>query len=100
MRAKARRLYLIGEAAGEIERALAGAAPIEVVETLAAAVRAAARQAAPGEAVVLSPACASFDQFRGFAHRGEAFQDEVRAALAMVAERAASGGPDGEEAGF
>jgi UDP-N-acetylmuramoylalanine--D-glutamate ligase len=99
-RAKARRLYLIGEAAGEIERALAGTAPIENAGTLAAAVRAAARQAAPGEAVVLSPACASFDQFRGFAHRGEAFQDEVRAALAMVAGGGADGGPDGEEAGL
>ncbi len=99
-RAKARRLYLIGEAAGEIEQALAGAAPIETAGTLAAAVRAAARQAAPGEVVVLSPACASFDQFRGFAHRGEVFQNEVKAALAGLAGRAAVGGPDGEEAGL
>jgi UDP-N-acetylmuramoylalanine--D-glutamate ligase len=81
-RRKARRLYLIGEAAGEIERALAGAAPIERTGTLAAAVVAAAAQAAPGEAVVLSPACASFDQFRNFGHRGEVFQDEVRTMLA------------------
>jgi UDP-N-acetylmuramoylalanine--D-glutamate ligase len=93
-RAKARRLYLIGEAAGELERALGGAAPIELAGTLDAAVRAAARQARPGEAVVLSPACASFDQFRSFADRGEVFQREVRAALA------AGGGPDGEEAGL
>jgi UDP-N-acetylmuramoylalanine-D-glutamate ligase len=39
--------------------------------------------------VVLSPACASFDQFRNFVHRGEVFQDLVRKAL---------GGPHGEEA--
>ncbi|HEY6323506.1 MAG TPA: UDP-N-acetylmuramoyl-L-alanine--D-glutamate ligase [Thermoanaerobaculia bacterium] len=84
-RAKARRLYLIGEAAGEIERALGGAAPLELSGTLAAAVRSAARHAMPGEAVVLSPACASFDQFRNFAHRGEVFQAEVRAALAAPA---------------
>ena len=90
---KARRLYLIGEAAGELAQALAGTAPIERSGTLAAAVRAAAGGAAPGEAVVLSPACASFDQFRNFAHRGEVFQREVRAALGL------NGGPDGEEAG-
>jgi len=98
-RAKARRLYLIGEAAGEIERALAGSAPLERSGTLAAAVRAAARQALPGEAVVLSPACASFDQFHDFAHRGEVFQREVRAALAARLPHGGGGGPDGEEAG-
>ena len=92
-RAKARRLYLIGEAAGEIERALGGAAPLELSGTLAAAVRSAARHAQPGEAVVLSPACASFDQFRNFAHRGEVFQAEVRAVLAKPA--AAGGGAAG-----
>jgi len=90
-RAKVRRLYLIGEAAGEIERALGGAAPLELAGTLAAAVRSAARHAMPGEAVVLSPACASFDQFRNFAHRGEVFQAEVRAALAAPAPRDGDG---------
>jgi UDP-N-acetylmuramoylalanine--D-glutamate ligase len=94
VRAKARRLYLIGEAAAEIEQALAGAAPMELCGTLDRAVPAASRRARPGEAVVLSPACASFDQFRNFAHRGEVFQQVVRATLA------AGGGPDGEEAGL
>ena len=94
VRRKARRIYLIGEAAAEIARALAGAAPAERSGTLAAAVRAAAGAAAPGEAVVLSPACASFDQFDNFAHRGEVFQREVRDELAR------RGGPDGEEAGL
>jgi len=90
-RAKARRLYLIGEAAGELERALGGAAPLELSGTLAAAVRSAARHTMPGEAVVLSPACASFDQFRNFAHRGEVFQAEVRAVLAARAPGDGSG---------
>jgi UDP-N-acetylmuramoylalanine--D-glutamate ligase len=93
VRRKARRVYLIGEAAAEIERALAGAAPVERSATLAAAVRSAAGHAAAGESVVLSPACASFDQFRNFAHRGEVFEREVRAELAR------RGGPHGEEAG-
>ncbi|HVT61315.1 MAG TPA: UDP-N-acetylmuramoyl-L-alanine--D-glutamate ligase [Thermoanaerobaculia bacterium] len=90
---KARRVYLIGEAAAELERALAGAAPLELAETLERAVRSAAVHAAPGEAVVLSPACASFDQFRNFAHRGESFQQQVRAVLA-----AAGAGGAGEAA--
>ena len=87
---KARRVYLIGESAGEFEAALAGAVALEQSETLDRAVRSAAAQARPGEAVVLSPACASFDQFRNFVHRGELFQSIVRELLA--------GGPDGEKA--
>jgi len=85
VRRKARRAYLIGEAAPELERALAGAVPCEVAGTLERAVAAAAAAARPGEAVVLSPACASFDQFRNFHHRGEVFQGLVRA----LAERGA-----------
>jgi UDP-N-acetylmuramoylalanine--D-glutamate ligase len=79
---KARRLYLIGEAAAELERALAPLVASERSGTLAAAVAAAAREARAGEAVVLSPACASFDQFRNFADRGEQFQRLVRQTLA------------------
>jgi UDP-N-acetylmuramoylalanine--D-glutamate ligase len=67
------RIYLIGEAAEEIGTALAGTAPIESCGTLEEAVRRAADRARPGEVVLLSPACASFDQFRNYAHRGEEF---------------------------
>jgi len=90
VRRKARRAYLIGEAARDFERALDGAVAYEVAETLDRAVRSAAGQAQAGEAVVLSPACASFDQFRNFVHRGQVFQELVRGIV---------GGPDGEEAG-
>ena len=90
VRRKARRAYLIGEAARDFERTLSGAVPYEVSETLDRAVRSAAGQARTGEAVVLSPACASFDQFRNFVHRGQVFQELVRGIV---------GGPDGEEAG-
>lgn len=79
VRSKARRVYLIGEAAAELEPALSGEVPYEVSGTLERAVAAAAAVAQPGEAVVLSPACASFDQFRNFAHRGESFQSLVHA---------------------
>lgn len=69
----AARAYLIGKAAGEIEAALRGAVPVERCGTLDRAVAAAAAVARPGQVVLLSPACASFDQFRSFAHRGEEF---------------------------
>jgi UDP-N-acetylmuramoylalanine--D-glutamate ligase len=81
---KARRVYLIGEAAEEFAAALAGKigeVSLERSETLDRAVRTAAAAARPGEAVVLSPACASFDQFRNFGHRGETFQRRVREIL-------------------
>ena len=79
VRAKARQVYLIGEAAPELAAALGDAAPVERSGTLAAAVAAAASRARAGESVVLSPACASFDQFRNFSHRGEVFQSLVQA---------------------
>jgi UDP-N-acetylmuramoylalanine--D-glutamate ligase len=81
VRRKARRAYLIGEAADGFAAVLDGAVPFERAETLDRAVRSAAAQARPGEAVVLSPACASFDQFRNFNHRGDVFQDLVRGLL-------------------
>ena len=74
------RAYLIGEAAGEIAAALADAG-IEHVEAgdLERAVAEASRAAAPADVVLLSPACASFDQFRDFEARGEAFRALVEA---------------------
>ena len=75
--------YLIGEAAPAFAATLGEAVPYEISGTLAAAVEHAARDAAGDggeEAVVLlSPACASFDQFRNFEVRGEAFRQAVAA---------------------
>ncbi|MDI6027989.1 UDP-N-acetylmuramoyl-L-alanine--D-glutamate ligase [Corticibacterium sp. UT-5YL-CI-8] len=77
------RAYLIGEAAPAFSATLGEAAPYEISGTLTAAVEHAARDAAAdpaGEAVVLlSPACASFDQFKNFEVRGEAFRQAVTA---------------------
>ena len=71
--------YLIGESAEEMARALEAAGiPVERVGTLSAAVATAARAAAPSDVVLLSPACASFDQFRDFEARGDAFCALVR----------------------
>jgi UDP-N-acetylmuramoylalanine--D-glutamate ligase len=78
-----RKAYLIGEAAKEFAETLDGEAPYEIDGVLSAAVDAAARDAAASglkEAVVLlSPACASFDQYPNFEVRGKAFTDLVLA---------------------
>jgi UDP-N-acetylmuramoylalanine--D-glutamate ligase len=67
--------YLIGEAAEPLASALdAAGVPFVLATTLEPAVAAAATSAQPGEIVLLSPACASFDQFRDFEHRGEEFR--------------------------
>ncbi|MEM9554100.1 MAG: UDP-N-acetylmuramoyl-L-alanine--D-glutamate ligase [Acidobacteriota bacterium] len=78
--ARAAGAYLIGEAADELAAALARAgAPASTVGDLETAVARCAADAPAGSAVLLSPACASFDQFRSFVHRGEEFQRLVRA---------------------
>ncbi|HEX2199680.1 MAG TPA: UDP-N-acetylmuramoyl-L-alanine--D-glutamate ligase [Burkholderiales bacterium] len=69
---------LIGRDAPLIEKALAGL-PTARCASLEAAVEQATRHAAPGDAVLLSPACASFDMFRDYKHRGEAFVAAVKA---------------------
>jgi UDP-N-acetylmuramoylalanine--D-glutamate ligase len=72
-------VYLIGEAADELAAALdvAGRA-YERTETLEGAVERAAAEAVPGDVVLLSPACASYDQFASFEQRGETFRSLVK----------------------
>ena len=76
-----RKAYLIGEAAGEFAVTLEGKVDAVMSGTLEAAVAAAAadaaKSAAPAPVVLLSPACASFDQFSDFESRGDAFRDLV-----------------------
>ena len=78
-----RKAYLIGEAAGEFAGTLQGKVPFVVAGTLDRAIELAARDAAASDAkervVLLSPACASFDQYRNFELRGAAFRDAVLA---------------------
>ncbi|MHB8382444.1 MAG: UDP-N-acetylmuramoyl-L-alanine--D-glutamate ligase [Candidatus Binataceae bacterium] len=78
LRRKVSRLILLGAAREQMRAALAGACEIELVSTLAEAVERAARVARKGDSVLLSPACASFDQFKDYAERGELFQKLVR----------------------
>lgn len=71
--------YTIGEAGPMFARLLADKLPVRECEMLFEAVGAAAAAAQPGEVVLLSPACASFDQFRDFEARGDAFRAAVEA---------------------
>jgi len=77
LRNKARAALLIGQAAPLIARALEGLMPVVPCGTLEAAVAFAAENARPGDAVLLAPACASFDQFENYEHRGRVFKQLV-----------------------
>lgn len=78
LRRKARAAVLFGEARGRMERELSGAVTLAKAEALDDAVRQAAGLARPGDVVILSPACSSFDQFKNFEERGEAFRRAVQ----------------------
>jgi UDP-N-acetylmuramoylalanine--D-glutamate ligase len=80
-RGRVRVALLIGEASEKIARALDGLVACERSGTLEAAVARAAELARPGEVVLLAPGCASFDQFKSYAERGERFR---AAALALA----------------
>jgi UDP-N-acetylmuramoylalanine--D-glutamate ligase len=73
------RAYTIGEAGPRFAEVLRPHVPVAEVETLERAVKLAAQEAARGEVVLLSPAAASFDQFRDYEHRGRAFREAVEA---------------------
>ena len=77
--ARARKALLVGASEEAIARALRDCVPVSRCGTLERAVEEAAREAVAGDVVLLSPACASFDQFRNFEHRGEVFEALVRA---------------------
>lgn len=83
VRRNVRAVATIGVDAPRIEEALiATGVPLQRHDTLQAATRWCFEQAQPGDAVLLSPACASFDMFRNYGHRAEVFVDEVHAIVA------------------
>jgi UDP-N-acetylmuramoylalanine--D-glutamate ligase len=78
LRQRVKRVYTIGAAAKKIEAQIEGAAEIVQAGTLESAVKRATAVAQEGDIVLLAPACASFDQFRNYEHRGKVFKEVVR----------------------
>ena len=78
LRQRVKRVYTIGAAAAKIESQIRGAAEIVHAETLENAIKRASDSAQPGDILLLAPACASFDQFRNYEHRGKVFKEVVR----------------------
>jgi UDP-N-acetylmuramoylalanine--D-glutamate ligase len=77
LRQRVKRVYTIGAAAAKIESQVKGPEIVHA-ETLENAVRKASAVAQPGDVVLLAPACASFDQFKSYEHRGKVFKEIVR----------------------
>src|SRR5581483_11781630 len=78
LRKRVKRVYTIGAAAEKIEGQISQAAEVVRAGTLESAVRRAASTASTGDIVLLAPACASFDQFENYEHRGRVFKQAVR----------------------
>jgi UDP-N-acetylmuramoylalanine--D-glutamate ligase len=77
LRQRVKRVYAIGAAAAKIESQIKGAEIVHA-ETLENAIRKASAAAQPGDTVLLAPACASFDQFKSYEHRGRVFKEIVQ----------------------
>jgi UDP-N-acetylmuramoylalanine--D-glutamate ligase len=77
LRQRVKRVYTIGAAAAKIESQIKGTEVVHA-ETLENAIRKASAVANPGDVVLLAPACASFDQFKNYEHRGKVFKEIVR----------------------
>ena len=77
LKQRVKRVYTIGAAAAKIESQIKGPEVVHA-ETLENAIRKANAAAQPGDVVLLAPACASFDQFKSYEHRGKVFKEIVR----------------------
>jgi UDP-N-acetylmuramoylalanine--D-glutamate ligase len=84
VRDRVRKLILIGEDAATIERELKDTAPNVRASDMSDAVRLAFEAAKAGDSVLLAPACASFDMFKSFEHRGQVFKNEVQSLKSKV----------------
>lgn len=84
LKERVRAVYTIGAAAEKITRQIAGTVPLHACGTLEAAVKKAGAAAKAGEVVLLAPACASFDQFESYEHRGRVFKEQVLALQEQV----------------
>lgn len=81
--------FLLGESREKLRAAWSLFTPCSVVETLLEAVSKAAQNAVTGDVILLSPACSSYDMFRGYQHRGESFRTAVQTVVASSHRQAA-----------
>jgi len=88
VRGKVKAIFAIGEARESLAAAFGDVTRVEPCDDMAAAVCRAHELARPGDTVLLSPACASFDMFTSYAHRGEVFRQAV---LALEIKKEACG---------
>jgi UDP-N-acetylmuramoylalanine--D-glutamate ligase len=77
LRERVKSVYTIGAAAEKIQSHIKGTTQIVASGTIESAVKQASSTAQPGDIVLLAPACASFDQFQNYEHRGRVFKDMV-----------------------
>jgi UDP-N-acetylmuramoylalanine--D-glutamate ligase len=77
LKERVKAVYTVGSAAEKIEHQLHGVVKMVSAQTVEKAVAAAAKASAPGDVVLLSPACSSFDQFENYEHRGRVFRQTV-----------------------
>ena len=87
MKKHGRAAVLIGEAAPLIRAVLAPVVPVEMAEDMDEAVELAAGLAERGDAVVLSPACSSFDMFRDYQHRAEVYRTAVQVLISSISDK-------------
>jgi UDP-N-acetylmuramoylalanine--D-glutamate ligase len=78
LRQRVKHVYTIGAAAEKIETQIKGSTDVVSAVTLESAVKLATAKASPGDVVLLAPACASFDQFQNYQHRGRVFKEAVQ----------------------
>ncbi len=78
VKSRVRAIVAVGESAEKVERSFAGVVPVERANSMEQAVSSARRLARHGDVVLLSPACASFDWFKDYEHRGKVFKELVR----------------------
>jgi UDP-N-acetylmuramoylalanine--D-glutamate ligase len=84
LRERVKCVYTIGTAAEKVSSQIRGATSISPAGTIEAAVKQASASAQPGDVVLLAPACASFDQFQNYEHRGRVFKELVRALMTTL----------------
>ena len=87
LKKQGRAVVLIGESAPKMRAVLEGILPVEMASDMDEAVQLAAGMAERGDAVVLSPACSSFDMFRDYAHRAEVFRIAVQSLITSISDR-------------